>query len=143
MHNHEPVSPLLYGQGKLMTAPVRNASNGQFPGRVTAVHGSVIDVSFPAGGLPNVEEAIVIEADPGELLAEVQQHLGPTTIRAVALENTAGLRRGAKARATGAPVRVPVGEAVLGRLLNATGEPADRGPPLPADIERRLAGGPG
>ena len=120
-----------------MTAPVRNASNGQFTGRVTAVHGSVIDVSFPAGGLPNVEEAIAIETDPGELLAEVQQHLGPTTIRAVALENTAGLRRGDKARATGAPVRVPVGEAALGRLLNATGEPADRGPPLPADIERR------
>ncbi len=84
-----------------MTAPVRNASNGQFPGRVIAVHGSVIDVRFPAGDLPHVEEAIAIEADPArELIAEVQQHLGPMTVRAVALENTAGLRRGAKARAT-------------------------------------------
>ena len=121
-----------------MTAPAENASNGQFPGRVTAVHGSVIDVRFPAGGLPDVEEAIAIEADPGrELIAEVHQHLDHMTVRAVALENTAGLRRGAGARATGAPVRVPVGEAVLGRLLNAIGEPADRGPPLPAGIERR------
>jgi F-type H+-transporting ATPase subunit beta len=72
-----------------------------------------------------VEEAIAIEADPArELIAEVQQHLGPMTVRAVALENTTGLRRGAKARATGAPLRVPVGESVLGRLLNAIGEPA-------------------
>jgi len=108
-----------------MTAPVRNASNGQFPGRVIAVHGSVIDVRFPAGDLPHVEEAIAIEADPArELIAEVHQHLGPVTVRAVALENTAGLRRGAKARATGAPLRVPVGDSVLGRLLNAIGEPA-------------------
>ncbi len=114
------------------------AGNGQFPGRVTAVHGSVLDVRFPAGSLPGVEEAIAIEAKSGhELIAEVQQHLGPVTVRAVALENTAGLQRGARARGTGWPVRVPVGEAVLGRLLNAIGDPADRGPPLPAGIERR------
>ena len=86
---------------------------------------------------PKSKKRSRFEADPGKLLAEVQLHLGPTTIRAVALENTAGLRRGAKARATAAPVRVPVGEAVLGRILNATGKPADRGPPLPAGMERR------
>jgi len=119
-----------------MKVPVENAS--QFSGRVIAVHGSVIDVRFPAGSLPGVEEAIAIEADPGrELIAEVHQHLDQMTVRAVALENTAGLRRGANVRATGGPVRVPVGEAVLGRLLNAIGEPTDRGPPLPAGIERR------
>ncbi len=121
-----------------MTATPKNADDGRGSGRIVAVHGSVLDVTFPAGALPAVEEAIVIEGDTGRrLIAEVHQHLGLTAIRAVALENTAGLRRGAKARATGATVRVPVGEAVLGRLLNATGEPADRGPPLPADIERR------
>jgi F-type H+-transporting ATPase subunit beta len=110
----------------------------QFPGRVTAVHGSVVDVRFPSGNLPEVEEAIVIEAgSTRELIAEVQQHLDPAVVRSVALENTAGLRRGAKVRATGRPVQVPVGEAVLGRLLNAIGEPVDRGPALPADIERR------
>ncbi len=107
-------------------------------GQVTSVRGSVVDVSFPAGALPDAGEAIMIEADPArELIAEVQQHLGPTVLRAVALENTAGLRRGALVRPTGAPIRVPVGEAVLGRLLNAIGEVSDRGPPLPSGTERR------
>ncbi len=118
--------------------PAQNLSSAEFPGRVTAVHGSVVDVSFPAGALPAICEAIAIETDSAlEIIAEVQQHLGPAAIRAVALESTAGLRRGATARATGAPIRVPVGEAVLGRLLNAIGEPADRGPPLPGHTERR------
>ena len=121
-----------------MTMLAHDEAATQFSGRVTAVHGSVIDVRFSGGNLPQVEEAIVIEADSArELIAEVQQHLGPTAVRSVALENTAGLRRGAKVRAMGAPVQVPVGDAVLGRLLNAIGEPVDRGPPLPADIERR------
>ncbi|MGO8952974.1 MAG: F0F1 ATP synthase subunit beta [Rhodomicrobium sp.] len=116
----------------------QNAGDMQSPGRVIAVHGSVVDASFPAGALPDIEEAIAIEAGSfRDLIAEVQQHLGPTTIRAVALENTAGLSRGARVRATGAPIRVPVGQAVLGRLLNATGELADRGPPLPQSTERR------
>ena len=110
----------------------------QFPGQVTAVHGSVIDVRFPEGKLPEVEEAIVIEIDSArELTAEVQQHLGPNKVRSVALENTAGLARGAKVRAIDRPIQAPVGEAVLGRLLNATGKPVDRGPPFPADIKRR------
>jgi F-type H+/Na+-transporting ATPase subunit beta len=116
-----------------MTASPNSAS-----GQVIAVHGSVLDVKFPSGSLPAVEEAIAIEWDRGaSLLAEVQQHLGPTIIRAVALKSTAGLRRGTPVLATGAPLRVPVGEAVLGRLLDAVGEPADHGPPLPVDIERR------
>jgi len=120
----------------MMARPL-NAGDG-LPGRVIAVHGSVVDVSFPAGALPDVEEAIVIESEPSqEFIAEVHQHLNPTTIRAVALENTTGLRRGARVRATGAPIRVPVGEAVLGRLLNAIGKPADRGPALPEGTELR------
>jgi F-type H+-transporting ATPase subunit beta len=83
--------------------------------------------------LPAVNEGIAIERDGGALLvAEVQQHRDSTTVRAVALDNTAGLSRGAYARALGTPIRVPVGDAVLGRLLNAVGAPADRGPGLPA-----------
>ncbi len=117
-----------------MMAKPKNAHDGPASGQIVAVHGSVIDVAFPAGALPIIDEAIEID---GALIAEVHQHLSPTTIRAVALGNTAGLRRGAKARATGGALRVPVGEAVLGRLLNAIGEPADRGPPLSPDIERR------
>jgi F-type H+-transporting ATPase subunit beta len=108
------------------------------PGQVVAVHGSVLDVRFPANALPAINEALAIEWDRGRpLIAEVQQHLGATLARAVALENTAGLRRGVLVRATGAPLRAPVGEAVLGRLLNALGEPADRGPAFAADLAHR------
>jgi F-type H+-transporting ATPase subunit beta len=121
-----------------MTAGPQSIRNLDLRGQVTSVRGSVVDVSFPAGALPDIEEAIVIKLGPAnELIAEVQQHLGPTAIRAVALENTAGLRRGAPVRPTGAPIRVPVGEAVLGRLLNAIGEVSDCGPPLPNGTERR------
>jgi F-type H+/Na+-transporting ATPase subunit beta len=121
-----------------MTPGPQRIGNLALRGQVTAVHGSVVDVSFPAGALPEIEEAIAIEAGPArELIAEVQQHLGATAIRAVALENTAGLRRGAAVRPTGAPIRIPAGEPVLGRLLNAIGEISDRGPPLACDMERR------
>ena len=106
-------------------------------GFVTAVHGSVIDVRF-AGRLPAVNEAVEIPQEgAAPLVVEVHQHLDSTTVRAVALGNTAGLRRGAEVRATGAPIQVPVGDAVLGRLLDATGELADRGPALPQDTPRR------
>ena len=107
-------------------------------GRVTAVHGSVVDIAFDGGRLPAINEAVAITWDLGPpLTAEVQQHLGPSIVRVVALGGTAGLRRGTPVRALGEPIRAPVGEAVLGRLLDAIGDPADRGPPLPADIERR------
>ncbi len=106
-------------------------------GCVAAVHGSVIDIRF-AGRLPWVNEGVEIARDrAAPLLVEVHQHLDASTVRAVALGNTAGLSRGAGARATGAPIQVPVGDVVLGRLLNATGDVADRGPVLPAETARR------
>ncbi len=115
-----------------------DAGDGKASGQVTAIHGSVLDVRFRAGALPELNDGIAIECGEGRLLvAEVCQHLDPVSVRAVALETTAGLRRGALARATGVPICVPVGDAVLGRLLNAIGEPADRGPRLPPDVERR------
>ena len=121
-----------------MEAMTDTIATGMGRGLVTAVHGSVIDVRFRAGTLPAIEDAIAIEWDLGRpLIAEVQQHLNATTVRAVALENTGGLKRGTTVRATGAPIKVPVGEPVLGRLLNAIGEPADLGQPFPADIARR------
>jgi F-type H+/Na+-transporting ATPase subunit beta len=107
--------------------------DGQLSGLLTAIHGSVVDIRFADGILPAINEGIAIARGTGvPLIAEVQQHLDSETVRAVALDNTAGLSRGADARATGAPIRVPVGDAVLGRLLNAVGEPADHGPALPA-----------
>ncbi len=83
---------------------------------------------LPAGALPAITDAVAIDWDLGPpLVAEVQQHLGPAMVRVVALGGTAGLRRGTGVRALGAPIRAPVGDAVLGRLLNAIGEPVDRG----------------
>jgi F-type H+/Na+-transporting ATPase subunit beta len=111
---------------------------GPVLGRVVAVHGSVVDIALPAGELPAINEGVAIQWDLGSpLVAEVQQHLTPTMVRVVVLGNTAGLKRNTAVSALGAPIRAPVGEAVLGRLLGATGEPVDRGFPLPADIERR------
>jgi len=107
-------------------------------GRVVAVRGSVIDVAFPDRAIPAVNEAIAIDRDLNRrLIAEVQQHPNPGTVRAVALGDTAGLRRGDRVRALGEPIRTPVGDAVLGRLLNAIGEPVDRGPALPVDTPLR------
>ena len=125
-----------------MARTPRDGEAGTNRGRVIAVHGSVVDVRFPQGNLPTIAEAVVIDRDIGDpLTAEVQLHLDATTARVVALDKTAGLKRGTPARATGGPIRVPVGELVLGRLLNAIGEPMD-GAPLPPDARRRSIHGP-
>ncbi len=106
-------------------------------GRVVALRGPVIDVVFEASPLPRIEEALRVEWDqPATLIAEVQSHLDETTVRAVALRPTAGLRRGTSVVATGGPITMPVGDAVLGRLLDVLGEVGDRGPPLPTDLPR-------
>ena len=89
-------------------------------GKVLAVRGAVVDVSFQGAELPQLDEALIIDWDqPGPLLVEVQAHLDEQTVRGVALQATAGLQRGAPVFATGQPITVPVGDAVLGRLLDA------------------------
>jgi len=126
-----------------MSARIEPFESASRSGRVAAVHGSVVDLSFAGAMLPAINEAVAIEWDLGPpLVAEVQQHLGPAMVRAVALGGTAGLRRGTAARALGTPICAPVGDAVLGRLLGAVGEPSDRGPPLPEGIEHRTIHGP-
>ena len=96
-------------------------------GFVTRVRGSVIDVEFPSGRLPQINDALTLELNRNlRTMVEVQEHLDRRTIRAVAMENPSGLRRGAAAHQTGGPIHVPVGEKVLGRLINATGDPIDR-----------------
>jgi len=107
-------------------------------GRVHAVRGAVVDVRYGAGNLPALNEALLVEWDrPGPLMLEVQGHLDLTTLRAVALQATAGLSRGVPVRATGAPITVPVGSAVLGRLLDVTGGLRDLGEDLPKGTPRR------
>ena len=102
-----------------------------------AVRGPVLDILFAAEPLPGLDEALSVEwGQARPLIAEVQSHLNKRTVRAVALHGTSGLYRGAPVRRTGGPVTVPVGEAVLGRLIDVLGETGDRGPPLPNDGER-------
>lgn len=107
-------------------------------GHVAAVHGSVVDIAFLDAALPAINDAVAIEWDQGSsLVVEVEQHLNPVMVRAVALGNTAGLRRGTPARPLDTPICAPVGDAVLGRLLNVVGEVADRGVALPSDLDRK------
>jgi len=106
-------------------------------GHVIAVRGPVLDVRFPTPPLPHINEALRVAWDrPGALIVEVQSHLDPVTLRAIALAETAGLRRGTEVVATGAPLTIPVGDPVLGRLLDVLGMPGDRGAPLPVATER-------
>jgi len=107
-------------------------------GRVHAVRGAVVDVRYDAGTLPALNEALIVDWDsPRPLQLEVQNHLDLSTVRAVAMQATAGLARGVAVRSTGSPVTVPVGAADLGRLLDVTGTVRDLGKALPADTPRR------
>ena len=107
-------------------------------GRIVAVRGAVIDVAFPSGPLPPIDAAVLVETGGAvPLVAEVQAHLDAVTVRAIALGATGGLARGTKARVPGGPISVPVGDAVLGRLLDVSGRTGDGGDPLPADLPRR------
>ncbi len=107
-------------------------------GIVLAVRGAVVDVAFDTAILPPIEDALVVEWDrPETLFVEVQAHLDEHTVRGIALQATSGLRRGTAVRATGGPIAVPVGDAVLGRLLDVTGAIRDEGPALPDDTPRR------
>jgi len=98
-------------------------------GTITQVIGSTFDAQFPEGDLPDIYNAIRVRFELGgrtiDLTGEVQQHLGGGQVRAVALGTTDGLTRGMEIRDTGAPVSVPVGDKVLGRVFNLLGEPID------------------
>jgi len=103
-------------------------------GIVKQVMGPVVDVEFPPGQLPTILTALklsnpFISNDADNLTVEVAQHLGEGTVRCIAMDVTDGLARGTKVKNTGAPISVPVGPKVLGRILNVIGEPVDeRGP---------------
>ena len=98
-------------------------------GKITQIISAVLDIKFPEGQLPEINEAINIATkDGGKLVVEVAQHLGDDTVRCIALGPTDGLVRGMEAVATGAPIKVPVGEVTLGRMFNVLGEPIDEQP---------------
>ena len=104
----------------------------QIKGRISQVIGPVIDVYFDTEGLdaekvlPKIHEALKIERpNGGQLIVEVQQHIGEDTVRCVAMDNTDGLQRGLDAIPLGSPIRMPAGEQIKGRMLNVIGQPID------------------
>ena len=102
----------------------------QYTGRVVQIQGGVVDVAFPANEMPDIYEAIEVPLGEGErLILEAQKHLTNNVVRAISMGSTDGLQRGIPARRTGAPIKVPVGEATLGRIFNVLGQPVDgKGP---------------
>jgi F-type H+-transporting ATPase subunit beta len=114
-----------------MTHGSVGASSG---GRIIQVIGPVVDVEFGAGGLPEINTALKISNpsisnEPGNLVVEVAQHLGEHNVRCIAMDTTDGLVRGMAVENTGAPIQIPVGREVLGRIMNVVGSPVDeRGP---------------
>jgi len=105
-------------------------------GTVVAVSGPVVDVTIGKGTLPAIDDALTIEAESEPIVIEVHAHLDEHTVRGIAMRSTAGLSRGAAVNATGGPITVPVGDAVLGRLIDVLGTCRDHGPSLPAGTPR-------
>ena len=107
-------------------------------GRIAQILGNVVDVEFPDGELPDIFDALSVPREGEEdLILEVQLHLGDRMVKTVAMDSTDGLQRGVIAYATGSPIRVPVGQASLGRVFNVLGRPVDNQPPVPDDQPRR------
>lgn len=108
-------------------------------GKIVQVIGPVVDLAFETGGLPAILNAIAItnpaiNEEGDNLIVEVAQHLGNNVVRCVAMDITDGLVRGMPARDTGSPIRVPVGPACLGRIMNVVGRPVDGLGPVSAEL---------
>ncbi|RUS21536.1 hypothetical protein BC937DRAFT_92378 [Endogone sp. FLAS-F59071] len=111
------------------TQKVRNYATDNQVGQVRQVIGAVVDVQFGADNLPAILNALEVQGFGSRLVLEVAQHLGENTVRTIAMDGTEGLVRGQKVADTGAPITIPVGTGVLGRIINVIGEPIDeRGP---------------
>jgi F-type H+-transporting ATPase subunit beta len=128
--------------------------NGRAPGRVVQVIGPVVDVEFPPESLPEINTALeldrTLEDETQTIVCEVAQHIGESTVRAIAMKPTDGVVRGSTVRNTGNPISMPVGPKILGHVYNVLGEPLDtdsveaedrwpihRDPPLFEDLEPR------
>lgn len=102
-------------------------------GKITQIIGPVIDVKFENAKLPQINEALTVQNDGEKIVLEVAAEIGNDSVRTIAMGATDGLARGAEVTATGAPITVPVGEAVLGRIVNVIGEPQDGLGPIITD----------
>merc|ERR1712095_57577 len=101
-------------------------------GKIVAVIGAVVDVQFE-DGLPEILNALDVGGRNPRLVLEVAQHLGENTVRTIAMDGTEGLVRGQQVVDTGAPIRIPVGEETLGRIINVIGDPIDERGPVNTD----------
>jgi F-type H+/Na+-transporting ATPase subunit beta len=128
--------------------------NGRVDGRIVQIIGPVVDVEFPPEELPEITTALevdrTLDGETTTIVCEVAQHIGESTVRAIAMKPTDGLVRGTPVRNTGSPITVPVGPKILGHVYNVVGEPMDvdsveaedrwpihRDPPLFEDLEPR------
>ncbi len=106
-------------------------------GKITQVLGAVVDVEFADGSLPSIYNALkitnpAISEEKWNLIVEVAQHLGESTVRCIAMDSTEGLVRGMEVMDSGEGITVPVGPETLGRIINVIGEPVDEGGPIQA-----------
>jgi F-type H+/Na+-transporting ATPase subunit beta len=104
-------------------------------GKITQVIGAVIDVEFDTGELPDIYNALFVtnpflSSEENNLVLEVAQHLGDRKVRTIAMDSSDGLVRGMPVTDTGAPISVPVGDKVLGRIMNVIGKPVDEAGPI-------------
>ncbi|MGZ3429087.1 MAG: F0F1 ATP synthase subunit beta, partial [Polyangia bacterium] len=129
-----------------MATPGHGNGNGaSHKGKITQVIGPVVDIEFGAGDLPEVYTALKIK-NPNvdqndtarDLTVEVAQHLGEHTVRTIAMDSTDGLVRGMEVIDTKAPIMMPVGNEVLGRILNVVGDPVDERGPVNAKATRAI-----
>merc|ERR1712179_379713 len=108
------------------------AAAGPITGRVVSVIGAVVDVQFD-DNLPPILNALEVKGRTPRLILEVAQHLGENTVRTIAMDGTEGLVRGTECKDTGTPIKIPVGPATLGRIINVIGEPIDERGPVDTD----------
>lgn len=101
-------------------------------GRIVVVIGAVVDVQFD-DGLPPILNALEVTGRSPRLILEVAQHLGDNVVRTIAMDGTEGLVRGQQVVDTGDPIKIPVGAATLGRIMNVIGEPIDERGPIPTE----------
>jgi len=105
-------------------------------GKIVQVIGPVVDISFEGGKLPNILDALEVTKENGQkVVLEVQQHLGESRVRTIAMDSSEGMVRGMEAVDLGAPISVPTGEGIKGRLFNVVGEAID-GLPQPESGKR-------
>ncbi|MBD9035631.1 MAG: F0F1 ATP synthase subunit beta [Prevotella sp.] len=111
-------------------------------GRISQIIGPVVDVAFEANGkpleevLPRIHEALSVEHPDGRtIIIEVQQHIGEDTVRCVAMDNTDGLKRGLEVARLGAPISMPTGQQIKGRMMNVTGDSIDGLKPLDKSVD--------